>query len=137
MGATAQLQALYNETKSRDVKERIISSLIPAGRKGAEVLANIAATEQDPDLRRKAIRNLGIAGGPDLVPKLVSIYQNNTDPETKKAAVEALFLSNDAHDLVTLAKAEKDPALKQKIVQQLSIMHNPEATAYMLEILNK
>ena len=137
MGATAQLQALYNETKSREVKERIISSLIPAGRKGAEVLATIATTEQDPDLRRKAIRNLGIAGGPELVPKLVATYQNNADPETKKAAVQALFLAGDAHDLVTLAKAEKDPALKQSIVQQLSIMHSPEATAYMLEILNK
>jgi outer membrane protein assembly factor BamD (BamD/ComL family) len=137
MGATAQLQTLYNETKSHEVKEHIISSLIAAGRKGGEVLGTIATTEQDPDLRRKAIRNLGIAGGQDMAPKLVATYQNNADPETKKAAVQALFLAGDAHDLVTLAKAEKDPALKQSIVQQLSIMHNPEATAYMLEILNK
>ena len=137
MGATAQLQTLYKESKSAEVKEQIINSLIAAGPKGAEVLGTIAATEQDPDLRRRAIRNLGISGGPDLAPKLVSTYQNNKDPDTKKAAVEALFLAGDAHDLVTLAKAEKDPALKQKIVQQLSIMRNPEATAYMVEILNK
>ena len=137
MGATAQLQTLYKETKSGEVKEHIINSLIAAGPKGAEVLGTIVATEQDPNLRRRAIRNLGISGGPDLAPKLVSTYQKNNDPDTKKAAVEALFLSGDAHDLITLAKAEKDPALKQKIVQQLSIMHNPEATAYMVEILNK
>jgi len=137
MGATAQLQTLYKESKSGDVKEQIINSLIAAGPKGAEVLGNIAATEQDPDLRRRAIRNLGISGGADLAPKLISTYQNNNDPDTKKAAVEALFLAGDAHDLIMLAKAEKDPALKQKIVQQLSIMHNPEATAYMVEILNK
>jgi HEAT repeat protein len=136
MGATAQLQTIYKETKSGEVKEHIINSLIAAGPKGAEVLGTIAATEQDPDLRRRAIRNLGISGGPDLAPKLVSTYQNNKDSDTKKAAVEALFFAGDAHDLVTLAKAEKDPALKQKIVQQLSIMHNPEATAYMVEILN-
>jgi HEAT repeat protein len=136
MGATAQLQTIYKETKSGEVKEHIINSLIAAGPKGAEVLGTIAATEQDPDLRRRAIRNLGISGGPDLAPKLVSTYQNNKDSDTKKAAVEALFLAGDAHDLVTLAKAEKDPALKQKIVQQLSIMRNPEATAYMVEILN-
>ncbi len=135
MGATAQLQSLYNETKSHEVKEAIINSLVAAGPKGAEVLGTIATTEQDPDLRRRAIRNLGVSGGHDMAPKLVATYQNNADPETKKAAVEALFLAGDAHDLVTLAKAEKDPALKQKIVQQLSIMHNPEATAYMLEIL--
>jgi HEAT repeat protein len=137
MGATTQLQTLYNETKSQEIKANIISGLIAAGPKGAEVLGSIAITEQDPDLRRKAIRNLGIAGGSASAPKLVATYQSNVDPETKKAAVEALFLANDAHDLVTLAKAEKDPALKQKIVQQLSIMQNPEATAYMLELLNK
>ena len=135
MGATTQLQTLYNETKSHEMKGDIISGLIPAGPKGAEVLGSIATTEQDPDLRRKAIRNLGIAGGSAGAPKLVATYQNNSDPETKKAAVEALFLANDAHDLVTLAKSEKDPALKQKIVQQLSIMHDREATAYMLELL--
>ena len=137
MGATTQLQTFYNETKSSEAKEHIINSLIAAGAKGAAVLGTIAATEQNPDLRRRAIRNLGISGGPDLAPKLVSIYQNNNDPDTKKAAVEALFLSGDAHDLVTLAKAEKDYALQQRIVQQLSIMQNQEATAYMVEILNK
>jgi hypothetical protein len=135
MGATTQLQTLYNETKSHEMKGDIISGLIAAGPKGAEVLGSIATTEQDPDLRRRAIRNLGIAGGSASTPKLVATYQNNSDPETKGAAVEALFLANDAHDLVTLAKAEKDPALKQKIVQQLSIMHDQEATAYMLELL--
>ena len=137
MGATTQLQTLYNEAKSPEVKESIINSLVAAGPKGADVLGTIATTEQDPDLRRRAIRNLGVSGGKDMAPKLVATYQSNNDPETKKAAIEALFLTGDAHDLVTLAKAEKDPALKQKIVQQLSIMHNPEATAYMLEILNK
>jgi len=137
MGATAQLQTLYKESKSGEVKEHIINSLIAAGPKGAEVLGNIAASEQDPDLRRRAIRNLGISGGPDLAPRLLSTYQSNKDPDTKKAAVEALFLAGDAHDLVALAKGEKDPALKQNIVQQLSIMHNPEATAYMVEIISK
>jgi hypothetical protein len=135
MGATPQLQTLYNETKSHEIKSDIIGGLIAAGPKGAEVLGSIATTEQDPDLRRKAIRNLGIAGGSSSAPKLVATYQNNSDPETKKAAVEALFLANDAHDLVALAKAEKDPTLKQKIVQQLSIMNDQEATAYMLELL--
>lgn len=137
MGATAQLQTLYNQTKSHEAKEDIINSFFAAGPKGTEMIAAIAATEQDPELRRRAVRNLGISGGMDLAPKLISIYQHNSDPDTKKAAVEGLFLAGDAHDLVVLAKAEKDSALKQKIVQQLSIMHSPEATAYMVEILNK
>jgi hypothetical protein len=57
--------------------------------------------------------------------------------ETKRAAAQALFLANDAPDLVTLARNEKDLEMKQYLVQQLSLMHNEEATKYMLEILNK
>jgi len=46
-------------------------------------------------------------------------------------------VAGDSHDLIELARAEKDPGLKQSLVQQLSVMHSKEATDYMLEILNK
>jgi HEAT repeat protein len=137
MGATSQLLALYHDTSSAETKAEIINGLIPAGQKGSDALGSIIGSEQNPDLRRKAIRNLGIAGGMSAAPSLVPAYKNNSDPETKKAVVQALFLAGDTHDLVELARAEKDPGLKQAIVQQLSIMHNKEATDYMLEILNK
>lgn len=72
-----------------------------------------------------------------IAPSLVAVYQKSADPETKKAAAQALFLAGDAHDLVALARAEKDSGMKQYLVQQLSVMRNQEATDYMLEILNK
>jgi hypothetical protein len=137
MGATSQLLALYHDTSSSETKADVINGLIPSGQKGADALGSIAGSEQDPELRRKAIRNLGVAGGMSVAPSLVAIYKKNSDPESKKAALQALFLAGDSHDLVELARAEKDPGLKQAIVQQLSIMHSKEATDYMLEILNK
>jgi HEAT repeat protein len=137
MGATSQLLALYHDTNSSDTKATVISGLIPAGQKGADALSSIATSEQDPELRRKAIRNLGIAGGMSAAPSLVATYKKNADPETRKAVAQALFLAGDSHDLVELARAEKDPGLKQSIVQQLSLMHSKEATDYMIEILNK
>ena len=137
MGATSQLLALYHDTSSPEVKAEVIQGLIPAGQKGADALGSIAASEQDPDLRRKAIHNLGIAGGMSAAPALVAAYKKSADVETKKAVAQALFLAGDSHDLVELARAEKDPAVKQSLVQQLSLMHNKEATDYMLEILNK
>jgi hypothetical protein len=72
-----------------------------------------------------------------VAPALVSTYQKNSDVETKRAAAQALFLANDSQDLITLARAEKDLEMKQYLVQQLSLMHSPEATKYMIEILNK
>jgi thioredoxin-like negative regulator of GroEL len=137
MGATSQLLSLYHDTSNPEVKADVINGLIPAGQKGADALGSIAGSEQDPELRRKAIRNLGIAGGMSGAPALVAIYKKNTDLETKKAVAQALFLAGDSHDLVELARAEKDPAVKQSLVQQLSLMHNKEASDYMLEILNK
>src|ERR1700677_3207039 len=137
MGATSQLLTLYHDTSDPKVKAEVISGLIPAGQKGADALASIAGSEQDPEDRRKAIRNLGIAGGMSGAPALVAIYKKNTDLETRKAVAQALFLAGDSHDLVELARGEKDPAVKQSLVQQLSLMHNKEATDYMLEILNK
>lgn len=137
MGAGSQLLALYHDTNSSETKAEIISGLIPAGQRGADALSSIATSEPDPELRRKAIRNLGIAGGMSAAPSLVATYKKNADPETRKAVAQALFLAGDSHDLVELARAEKDPGIKQSIVQQLSLMHSKEATDYMLEILNK
>ena len=39
--------------------------------------------------------------------------------------------------LIEIARAEKDPELKKKAVSQLANMHSKEATAFLLEILNK
>ena len=137
MGAASDLLSMYRATNSAQTKEDIISSLIPCGQKGVGPLSEIAKSEQDAQLRRKAIRNLGIAGGMSVAPVLVETYQKNSDAETKKAAAQSLFLANDAPDLVTLARSEKDTSMKEYLVQQLSLMHNEEATKYMMELLNK
>ena len=138
MNAAPDLLAMYRATNNAQTKEEIINALVASGHhNGASPLSEIAASEQDPALRRKAIRNLGIAGGMSAAPALVETYQKNSDPETKRAAAQALFLANDAHDLVSLASSEKDIALKEYLVQQLSLMHNPESTKYLMDILNK
>jgi HEAT repeat protein len=137
MGGGQDLLTMYRATNNAQTKADIINALIPAGHNGVSPLTEIAQSEQDPELRRKAIRNLGIAGGMSVAPALVAMYQKNTDVETKRAAAQALFLANDAQDLITLARGEKDVEMKQYLVQQLSLMHNQEATKYMLEILNK
>ena len=137
MNAGQDLLTIYRATNNTQTKADIINSLIASGHNGVSPLTEIAQSEQDAELRRKAIRNLGIAGGMSVAPALMNTYQKNTDVETKRAAAQALFLANDAQDLVTLARGEKDMEMKQYLVQQLSLMHNQEATKYMLELLNK
>jgi HEAT repeat protein len=137
MGAVQDLQELYRATNNAQTKADIINALIASGHNGVAALSEIAQSEQDADLRSKAIRNLGVAGGMSVAPALVTTYQKSPDENTKRAAAQALFLANDAHDLITLARAEKDMNMKQYLVQQLSLMRDQEATDYMMEILNK
>jgi hypothetical protein len=74
---------------------------------------------------------MGPNGGPSAIPALLAIYSKSSDEESKKAATDALFVAGEAHDLVALAAARKN------IVGKLAVMHNKEATDYMLELLNK
>jgi hypothetical protein len=137
MSAAQDLLTMYRATNNAQTKADITNALIASGHDGVAPLSEIAQSEQDAKLRGQAIRNLGIAGGMSVAPALVTTYQKNTDSETKHAAAQALFLANDAHDLVRLARDEKDVEMKQYLVQQLSLMHDQEATRYMMEILNK
>jgi hypothetical protein len=137
MGAVSRLSEIYRATSNKEVKSAILNAYVAAGSKGTDALGAIASSEQDPDLRRKAIRNMGPSGGSSAIPALLAIYSKSNDEESKKAATDALFVAGDAHDLVALARSEKDPAAKKNIVGMLAVMHNKEATDYMLELLNK
>lgn len=137
MGAVSRLSEFYKSTSNKELKSAIINAYVAAGSKGAEELGAIAASEQDPELRRKAIRNMGPSGGPSSFPALLAIYSKSSDEETKKAVTDALFVGGDAHDLVAMARSEKDPAAKRNIVGKLAVMHSKEATDYMVELLNK
>jgi hypothetical protein len=137
MGAVSRLSEIYRATSSKELKSAILNAYVAAGSKGADALGAIAASEQDPELRRKAIRNMGPIGGASAIPALLAIYSKSSDEESKRAATDALFVAGDAHDLVALARSEKDPAAKKNIVSKLAVMRNKEATDYMLELLNK
>ena len=137
LGAVSQLSTMYQATSSKDLKMAIINAFVATGSKGADALGAIASSEQDPELRRRAIRNMGVTGGPSTAPTLLSIYSKSTDEESKKAVIDAFFVAGDAHDLVLLARAEKDPSAKRDIVGKLAIMHDKEATDYMMEVLSK
>jgi HEAT repeat protein len=137
LGAVSQLSTMYQSTTSHETKSAIINAFVAAGGKGSDALSTIASSEQDPDLRRKAIRSIGITGGVSAAPTLMSIYSKSTDEESKKAVLDAFFVAGDAHDLVALARAEKDPSAKHAIVGKLAVMHNKEATDYMMEVLSK
>lgn len=135
MGAHEELWQLYQKETSVDVKKRIIQAMFVGG--NVTRLLELAKTEKDPELRRTAVRNLGVMGSKETGNALVEIYTSDKDPAIRKAVVQGLFQQSNATALVELARKEQDPSMKKDIVQKLSMMGgNPVATAYMLELLN-
>jgi hypothetical protein len=66
---------------------------------------------------------------------LVSIYQSDPNREVREAVLNALFLQQNGKALVDLARSERDPEMKRKIVEKMALVHSKETTAYMMEVL--
>lgn len=129
---------LYQTETSVDVKKRILESIWQSG--DVDRVSQLAQNEKDPTLKMAAINALGMMdrrNGTKGEDALLSIYAADPNPDVRKKVISALYTSNDAKALVTLAKKETDPELKKKIVSELSVMKSPDATAYLLELLNK
>ena len=134
MNAGTELEQLYRSETSAEVKQRILQGM-QNGNNG-DKLAAIAKSETDPQLRRSAIRYLGNVRGSAATDTLTSLYASEQSDEVKKAIIEALSNGDRAAALVTMARAEKNPVLKQEIVRRLGNMRDPAARAYLLELLN-
>jgi HEAT repeat protein len=100
-------------------------------------LIELAKTEKDPELRRTAVRNLGIMGSKQTGTALVEIYNSDKTPEIRRTVITGLFQQNNADALLDLARKEQDVAMKREIFSKLSLMNNPAVTKYMMEILSK
>ena len=129
---------LYQSETSVDVKKQILNSIWQSG--DVDRVSQLAQNEKEPALKIAAITALGMRDrkhGGKGEDTLLSIYASDPNPDVRKKIISALFTTNDAKALVTLAKKETDPELKKKIVSELANMHSPDATAYLLELLNK
>jgi len=132
MGAHDELWQLYQKETSVDVKRQILRAMFVGG--DATRLLELARTEQNPELRLTAVRNLGIMGSKKTGDALIGLYSDK-DPAVKKAVVHALFVQGNAASLVALARKEQDITMKKALVERLSIMDDKIARDYMLELL--
>ena len=113
-----------------------MQSLFVAG--DAAHLIEIANTEQNTELRRRAVQQLGTMSRTATGESLVTIYAKEKDADIKRSVINALFVQNNAESLVAIARKETDPAMKREMVSKLSLMTKSKvAMDYLMEILNK
>ncbi len=135
MGASAELAQLYPAETSLETRKRILQALFVGG--NTSKLIEVARTEKDPELRERAIQHLGTSKVPAAGEALVAIYGSTPDPRVRERVIEALFIQGNAQQLVALTRKETNPELKKAAVSRLTNMRSPEATSYLMELLNK
>jgi HEAT repeat protein len=135
IGGESELDQLYKTETSVHVRKEILQSFFVAG--DSQRLVQAALNEKDPELRRTAIKNLGLVGDEAASKALASIYAKETDRSLKEEVLNAYFIEGNASGLVAIARSEKDPQLRKKAVEKLSIMDDKAATDYMMELLQK
>jgi HEAT repeat protein len=179
MGAREEIRQLYQTETSADVKAQIlqamwlsgdrqrvgelamketdhtlrlkaINDLGLMGRDSDPILVNIYNSDQDPEIRKKVLNAIFLAGdrermgdlakneknrdlrlsainylglmGRDSDPMLVSLYNSDPDPEIRKKVLNALFLAGDRERMGDLAKNEKDHELRLSAINYLGLM---------------
>jgi HEAT repeat protein len=135
MGAQDELWQMYGGETSREAKEAIQQALFVGGSSGR--LIALVKVEKDPELRMSAVRNLGLISSPEAHAALESLYKGESDLRVREAVLQGFFVSGNAKRLIEIARTEKDPSLKRRAIQHLSVMGSPEATQFLLEILDK
>jgi HEAT repeat protein len=133
MGARNEVWQLYQKETSPEVREQMMQALFLGG--DSARLIEIANSDQSAELRRRAVQHLGMMGRERTGDALNAIYARQTDPEIKEAAIDAMFIQQNAESLVALARKETDPDLRRRIVQKLSLMRSPAAREYLMELL--
>ncbi len=144
--AAVQYLGTYRSNESRQLLAQVYASVSDVNVKRAVLrsfqmsrdvddLTKIAKSEQNVDLRREAIRQLGNMRDEQTMGTLVSIYGTESDRDIKREILNALRNQGAAKQIIECARKESDPELKKEAVRMLSEMRSKEATDFLMEIL--
>jgi HEAT repeat protein len=126
--AVPQLQKVLSGNGSDNLKKRALSILAREDTAQArEAVAQFARSQTNPSLQAEAIRQLGVAGGPDAMKTLSDIYAASTDPAVKRSILRAFMGAGDKQRLLAAAQSEKDPSVRIEAIRLLGAMGSRDA----------
>jgi HEAT repeat protein len=108
------LAEIYSSSNDAQVKRQILHSYMTSGDR--EQLLALAKGEKSAELRREAIRQLGVLSARG---DLWSLYQAYAEPELKASILQALFIGGDTEKLIEVARNEKDSKLRSQAIHLL------------------
>lgn len=91
---------------------------------GNQLMAEIVVDEKQPQLQRKAIHMMALAGGQQALAVLTKLYSETNNIETRHAILKALGPADAVQELATIIASETDPDLVKEAIRSLGIAGN-------------
>jgi beta-lactamase regulating signal transducer with metallopeptidase domain len=119
------LIGLYDSMSDVKAKSQIISYLIRRNGDNSKAIAklmSIVKSEQNEDLRNRAIRYLGAVKGDEGANNLIQIYDGLQDQKAKLYVINSLGATKSrkaADKLIQIAKNDTDPSVRQAAIRAL------------------
>jgi tetratricopeptide (TPR) repeat protein len=125
------LREIYKGTTDVSIKKAVFQGWLMSGDK--EDVLVVARTEQSPELRKEAIRYLGMMGGRS---ELREMYKNSPDAGTREAVIHGMLMAGDSQGLIEITNTEKDPELLDKAINTLGMVGGEDSLSALTNIYN-
>ena len=121
------LEEILNSQKSLKLKKQALFVLSQSGNaKAQETVGKIAKGNNNPELQKLAIHNLGI-GGKRNAPILEEVYNSASDVGVKKEVLHSFMIMGERERLVRLATTEKIEDLRLAAIHWLGVSGGKES----------
>ncbi len=89
----------------------------------SDILLEVVRSADDDELRREALRQIGLTEGPQAGARaLLAMYDDLDDENLRRAAIEGLMLSSDVDGLLQVFKREPSPELRAHVARHLGMI---------------
>jgi HEAT repeat protein len=119
--AVPALEKILAGNYSARIKQRALFVLSQsASPRAREILVRTAKMGQPVELRREAVKTLGISGTPEDMTALASIAKDaSAPPEVRDAVIEAYLISGRQDELYQIATTDPEPRIRLKAIEAL------------------
>ena len=126
------LTDIYKSSNDIYVKRKILNSFMICGCRDS-VLA-VAKSEQNPDLRMEAIRQLGAMGA---TAEAMQLYSPDAPYEVKQAVLQSLFIGGNADKIAEIARTDKDPKVRVEAIRHLGTIGRSKSGDALVQMYSK
>lgn len=98
------------------------------------VVLDTAKNAREPELRREAVRMLGVSGERTAIERLAELYTASSSAEEKKAVLEAWLIADRKDLVLKKARDEADTEVRRKAIETLGAMGASDELRQMFEV---